>query len=205
MEPNWETSYQAIGVGHRDATQAHFARSQRDGGLSSAAAAYHGAANDYPRFERQMIRAVQDEGITSGAKQPHPELLRRFPNREYPHEKDLMATRRPTTGASAVSGRSDRSVASMYSRRSSGRSGRSSAVVSAAGSAISRTSSVPPSGYHRQVLPPPFTYTVSSNAIGAGGHVGAEPCPGREAWMLGRGGGQQSSFDSCLVRKYRHD
>ena len=32
---------------------------------------------------------------------------------------------------------------------------------------------------------------------------GEVPLPGggREVWLLGRGGGQQSSYDSCLVRK----
>jgi len=195
MEATWETAYQAIGVGHRELGRAQATCGQRSAGLGTAAAAYHGAANDYPRFERQIIRTVQDDGIASGTKQPHPELLRRYPNREHP-------ALRPGTGRSAASGCSGRSKASSC-RSATSLVGSSIAVASVAASSTS-SARQPPSGYHRQApaVPPPFAaYRTSSSQIGAGGSVLSEPVPGREVWMLGRGGGQQSSFDSCLVRK----
>jgi len=73
----------------------------------------------------------------------------------------------------------------------------------------SNASSLPPSGYFRQA-PERGTagcvdmYNKSSHMYGAGGHVFKEPVQGREAWMLGRGGGQISSYDNCLVQKGRH-
>mmetsp|Transcript_3561 Transcript_3561/g.13025 ORF Transcript_3561/g.13025 Transcript_3561/m.13025 type:complete len:200 (-) Transcript_3561:205-804(-) len=199
MEANWETAYQSIGLGHRDQRHRQAVQGQPSAGLNTAAAAYHSAANDYPRFERQIVRAVHDEGILTGAKQPHPELLRRYPNREYPHSQppqrslsEAMGRHRPGTGRSAASGRSQHSETS--SRRSR---------VSAAGSTIAASvaSSGPPPGYLRQMHAPPNHFTTSSATIGGGGRVAPEPLPGREVWMLGRGGGQQSSFDSCLVKK----
>lgn len=187
MEATWETAYQAIGVGHREPMHAKVAQEQRSAGLGTAAAAYHGAANDYPRFERQIIRAVQDDGIASGAKQPHPELLHRYPNREH--------SVRPATGRSAASGRSGRSKASSH------RSATSLAGSSIAATSVTSSSRQPPPGYCRQAPTPPSAYRTSSSQIGAGGQLPSEPLPGREAWMLGRGGGQLSSYDSCLVRK----
>jgi len=191
MEAAWETAYQAIGVGHRDMSQSQASREHRSAGLGTAAAAYHSAANDYPRFERQIIRTVQDDGVATGSRQPHPELLRRYPNREHRQQH------RPGTWRSASSGRSARSSSSSH-RSATSLAGSSIAAVST----TSSSSRPPPSGYCRQApARPPFVYQTSSSQIGAGGHAPSEPLPGREVWMLGRGGGQQTSYDSCLVRK----
>mmetsp|Transcript_74874 Transcript_74874/g.167988 ORF Transcript_74874/g.167988 Transcript_74874/m.167988 type:complete len:208 (-) Transcript_74874:63-686(-) len=200
MEAGWSTAYQSIGVGHRDPGRAAKVQDQRTAGLTTAAAAYCSAANDYPRFERQMIRTIFDEGIISGEKQPHPELLRRYPNREHPMDD---RTNRPQTG---LSGRSGRSNASGRSGRSNASGASRRSAASAAGSAIANSvaSSGPPPGYFRQLPTPNMTYAKSSQLIGAGGRQPPEPLKGREVWMLGRGGGQQSSFDSCLVNKGHH-
>jgi len=81
-EAEWVTSNAVIGVGHHDHGAAQRVRELPVAGVGSVDAAYHGAANDFPRFERQKIRGIYDEAIIDGSKQPHPELLRRFPNRE---------------------------------------------------------------------------------------------------------------------------
>jgi len=195
MEASWSTAYQAIGVGHREPTRAEKVQVQPTAGLSTAAAAYCSAANDYPRFERQMIRTIFDEAIISGEKQPHAELLRRYPNRE---SVALDRTGRPPSGGSV---RSRRSAQSGQSQGSAG--SRRSAAASAAGSAIAASvaSSGPPPGYMRQLPTPNMSYGTSSRLIGAGGRLPPEPVRGREVWMLGRGGGQQSSFDNCLMHK----
>merc|ERR1711972_450715 len=99
------------------------------------------------------------------------------------------AEARPETGRSEKSQRSQSSVAAS-SRRS---------VIS------TQTNSRPPTGYFRAPRPVMIhDYSTSSGLVGAGGRVRSEPVPGREVWMLGRGGGQQSSFDSCLVQKGAH-
>jgi len=198
MTNEWATASQAIGVGFHNADKTQKAAGQSAAGVRTSDAAYASAANDFPRFERQLIRATFDEGILSGAKQPHPELLRRYPNREIPQkpptgasgqERQRLDTTRPVTGVSGRSGASGRSS------RSSSASLRSAAVSIA---------SRPPTGYFRQVPVPADSYVTTSSYIGAGGHVGKEPQPGRETWMLGRGGGQISSFDSSLVHKGHH-
>lgn len=219
VQPNqadWHTTGQHIGIHHTDPQRARDVQVQRIAGLDSAAAGYHAAANDFPRFERQKVRAIFDEGILNGTKRPHPEMLRRFPNREK-HDSDMPtyplssaefdksndrarmhAMRRPGSGRSGRSGRSCRSDRSSASIRSAARSI----------SGSSNASSLPPSGYYRQA-PEKGTqgctemYKRSSQWYGSGGFVGKEPCPGREAWMLGRGGGQISSYDNCLVQKGR--
>ncbi|CAE7722452.1 unnamed protein product, partial [Symbiodinium sp. CCMP2456] len=111
-----------------------------------------------------------------------------YPNRELPHPDDPYArTLRPP---SVASDRSRRSAASV-------RSSASLAGSSIASSALSK----PPSGYYRQIPTPNLMYQTSNGAFGAGGRIPPEPQKGRELWMMGRGGGQQSSFDSCLVYK----
>eukprot|EP00747_Dinoflagellata_sp_TGD_P163668 gnl/TRDRNA2_/TRDRNA2_182591_c0_seq1.p1 gnl/TRDRNA2_/TRDRNA2_182591_c0~~gnl/TRDRNA2_/TRDRNA2_182591_c0_seq1.p1 ORF type:complete len:214 (-),score=24.55 gnl/TRDRNA2_/TRDRNA2_182591_c0_seq1:46-687(-) len=199
--PDWTTTSNLIGTGHVDRNAFTQANAQRSAGMPKAEIGYHAAARDFPRFERQQVRAMFDEDITRGVKAPHPEMLRRYPNRELP-ENDTMSVR---SGRSAGSGRSGRSAASQGSRRS--------AAVSAAGrcsiasSGRSRSSSMsgsvaPPPGYMRQPKPERgYGYGTMNSLYGAGGFVASEPVPGREAWMMGRGGGQISSFDSSLVHK----
>eukprot|EP00440_Ansanella_granifera_P034821 gb/GFBE01037774.1/.p1 GENE.gb/GFBE01037774.1/~~gb/GFBE01037774.1/.p1 ORF type:complete len:205 (+),score=30.32 gb/GFBE01037774.1/:1-615(+) len=191
--PEWGTANQSYGIGIHDPGRRTLTKQQRVAGMTTQQAAYHSAANDYPRFERQMIRSIFDKDVIEGRKKPHEELLKRYPNREFPHPDDpYTATLRPP------------SVRSMRSRQSdvSTRSRRSAASM--AGSSIaSSVMSAPPSGYFRQVPTPNLMYQTSSNTIGGGGRVPPEPQPGREVWMIGRGGGQQSSYDSCLVPKGR--
>merc|ERR1719183_1938814 len=96
-------------------------------------------------------------------------------------------------GRSGRSVRSDRTTSSIRS-----------AANSIAGS--STASSKPPSGYFRQAPDKGMKgctemYRRTNQTYGSGGHVFPEPVPGREAWMLGRGGGQISSYDNCLVQK----
>ncbi|CAL1144239.1 unnamed protein product [Cladocopium goreaui] len=86
------------------------------------------------------------QGVLAGTKKPHPELLKRFPNREIPHPDDPYArTLRPPSGESIRSRQSD------ASRQSEGRR----SVASRAGSSIaSSVLSAPPSGYYRQLRTP---------------------------------------------------
>mmetsp|Transcript_94612 Transcript_94612/g.164159 ORF Transcript_94612/g.164159 Transcript_94612/m.164159 type:complete len:205 (+) Transcript_94612:165-779(+) len=195
---DWSTSAGHIGVGHVDRSKAQNVQGQRVAGMTTAECGYHLAANDFPKFERQKIRAIHDEGILNGAKAAHPEMLRRYPNRERHDEK-------PPTGGSGRSGDWNRT---QMKRPPSGRSGRSNAsrrsVSSLRSVGSSVASSLPPSGYFRQAAEPSTMYQTSNALYGAGGHEPKEPVPGREAWMLGRGGGQMSSYDSCLVHKGRH-
>mmetsp|Transcript_16662 Transcript_16662/g.28306 ORF Transcript_16662/g.28306 Transcript_16662/m.28306 type:complete len:207 (-) Transcript_16662:43-663(-) len=191
--PEWGTANQSYGVGYHDGARRSAAETQPVAGLSAFEAAYAAAANDFPRFERQMIKSIFDKGVLDGTKKPHPELLKRFPNREIPHPDDPYGrTLRPPSGESIRSRQSD------ASRQSEGRR----SVASRAGSSIaSSVLSAPPSGYYRQLRTPNLMYQTSNGRFGAGGRVPLEPQPGRELWMTGRGGGQQSSFDSCLVYK----
>eukprot|EP00931_Biecheleriopsis_adriatica_P115383 TRINITY_DN91184_c0_g1_i1.p1 TRINITY_DN91184_c0_g1~~TRINITY_DN91184_c0_g1_i1.p1 ORF type:complete len:223 (+),score=22.46 TRINITY_DN91184_c0_g1_i1:52-669(+) len=190
----WGTASQSYGIGIHDKTRRQQVRHQPVAGMTTQQVAYHSAANDYPRFERQMIRSTFDKDVLEGKKKPHPELLMRYPNREFPHHGDpYTATLRPPSVRSTRSRRSD----------ASGRSGRSAHSIAGSSIASSRMSA-PPSGYYRQCPTPNLMYQTSANKIGGGGVVPPEPQPGREMWMIGRGGGQQSSFDSCLVHKGRH-
>lgn len=218
-EAEWVTSNAVIGVGHHDHGAAQRVRALPVAGVGSVDAAYHGAANDFPRFERQKIRGIYDEAILDGSKQPHPELLRRFPNRErHPPEdyggeapmaagKFLDGTQPPPRRPS--SGRSGRSRTSGVSRRSD-RSDRSASLRSAAACSIGSRSSAasssrpPPPGFFRQAPEPSTRFATSSAAYGACGPDRRETATGRETWMLGRGGGQLSSFDNCLVNKSQH-
>ncbi|CAJ1365635.1 unnamed protein product [Effrenium voratum] len=192
--PEWGTANQSYGIGYHDHARRAAMDQKRVAGVSAFEAAYAAAANDFPRFERQMIKSIFDKEILAGTKKPHPELLKRYPNRELPHPDDPYArTLRPPSVRSTRSRRSDASRQSAGSRRS---------AASLAGSSIASSAfSAPPSGYMRQIRTPNGMYQTSNATFGAGGHVGPEPKPGREAWMLGRGGGQQSSFDNCLVFK----
>lgn len=193
MECDWKTASQVIGTAHTEPSRTRRTRSQPPAGVSTAAAAYASAGNDFPRFERQMIRTIYDEDISSGVNRPHSSLLQQYPNREVIPD----ASQRPGSGRSGRSQRSGRSGRSSASHRS--------AAASFAGSAISGASSrrVPP-GYFRPPHPPRDRYDTANQVYGAGGKVAPEPEAGREAWMLGRGGGQISSFDNCLVRKHHH-
>lgn len=199
---DWSQTSQNIGVGYHDVGKVSRVQGSRPAGVTTYESGYVQAAHEFPRFERQKIRAIYDEAIASGARQPHPELLRRYPNREIP-PADSAAYPDRTCLRSGGSGRSRRSGRSEASRRSAA----SMAGQSIAGSEISRASrasSGPPPGYMRQMRTPGTLYTTSAEAIGSGGFVGREPCPGREAWMAGRGGGQISSFDNCLVEKGKY-
>eukprot|EP00929_Paragymnodinium_shiwhaense_P013192 TRINITY_DN121053_c0_g1_i1.p2 TRINITY_DN121053_c0_g1~~TRINITY_DN121053_c0_g1_i1.p2 ORF type:complete len:230 (+),score=18.85 TRINITY_DN121053_c0_g1_i1:183-872(+) len=199
---DWSTSNQKIGVGYHDVAKVARAQGSRPAGVTTYESGYVQAAHEFPRYERQKIRAIYDEAIASGARQPHPELLRRYPNREIP-PADSAAYPDRTCLRSGGSGRSRRSGRSEASRRSAA----SLAGKSIAGSEFSRASrasSGPPPGYMRQIRTPTTMYTATSEAYGAGGFVGREPHPGRETWLMGRGGGQGSSFDNCLVEKGRY-
>jgi len=217
VQPNqadWHTTGQFIGIHHTEPTRARDTLAAKVAGLDSASCGYHTAANDFPRFERQKIRGIFDAAILDGTKRPHPEMLRRYPNREKLSgpstppmssvDFDKAGDRARMRPGSGRSGRSGRSVRSDRTDRS--RTSLQSAARSLAGS--SNASSVPPSGYHRQAPERGSAgcvrmYDRTSQSYGGGGHVFKEPVPGRESWMLGRGGGQISSFDNCLVQKGR--
>mmetsp|Transcript_52525 Transcript_52525/g.125477 ORF Transcript_52525/g.125477 Transcript_52525/m.125477 type:complete len:210 (-) Transcript_52525:112-741(-) len=200
MEADWQTSSTSYGVGYINAKQANRSLDQRVAGMTSFDCGYHSAANEFSRYERQMIRSLQDEAFSSGKRQPHPEMLRQFPNRERIAAVDSNFDRRP---GSVQSRRSVHSRASGQSVRS--KASHRSASASVAGSSIagSVASSGPPPGFVRQVRHPVYSLATSTtnSLYGGGGHIGREPVPGRESWMLGRGGGQISSYDNCLVNK----
>lgn len=214
----WETTGMHYGVGHHDGDKARETKDQRCAGLTRAQCSYW-QSHDFPRFERQKMRALADDNILTGAKRPHPEMLRRVANRDGFPEKpptgdsghDLRRTggkpaglpfgQPPPTGGSGRSRHS--STGSCRSRNSqvSRRSEMSMAGMSIASSRASRASSGPPPGYYRQgnlEEPPSAAYKTTSKQYGCGGNIGREPVPGREDWMLGRGGGQISSWENCL-------
>lgn len=207
MDQPWESAYQSIGIAHREPQQLHAVRQAPPAGMTTAACAHDRAANDFPRFERQLMRTLQDPDIHSGAKQPHPELLRRHPAARAPSAGSL-----PQGGASSMP--SGGTFSRVQQRPGSGRSGRSNAsgrsVASSAGRSVMSSGSRhaaplnPASQYYQQVPRSDAHFTTTSAAIGRGGHVASEPQHGREVFNLGRGGGQQSSFDSCLVHKGHH-
>jgi len=197
----WQTTSHSYGVGYVDSSKAHRAADQRVAGMTAFDCGYHSAANEFSRYERQMIRALQDEAYSSGKRCPHPDMLRRYPNRERLLDGyDPDRTQRPGSGRSrrsASSRRSDQSRKSQGSQRSG--------AASRAGSSIaaSTASAGPAPGFVRQVQYPVHALSTSTtnSLYGAGGHMPNEPIPGRESWMLGRGGGQISSYDNCLVNK----
>jgi len=196
----WSTTSQSLGSSQFDRGTLHAVRQQPIAGQRTSDLAYHNTASFYPRFDRQNIRTFFDEGILSGTKQPPPELLRNFPNREVPMRHPvptnpeglqltlkLDRTRRSASVGSAASGSTSR-------------------LTSAAGSAIGKPraatgSDAPPPGYFKQKPAPSNPFHTTSSEYGTGTRVAREPIPGREKWMLGRGGGQQSSYNSCLVYK----
>jgi len=216
MDQPFESAYQSIGLAHREPQQLHAARQAPAAGMTTAACAHDRAANDFPRFERQLMRTLQDPDIHSGAKQPHPELLRRHPAREL--SQGTLQQQPPRGGT--VSAPSVSTFSRFQQRPGSGRSGRSGrsnasgrSLASSAGRSVLSSGSRhpapvnPASQYYQQVpvrREAVHHFTTTSSAIGLGGHVAAEPQHGREVFNLGRGGGQQSSFDSCLVHKGHH-
>ena len=56
--PDWGTANQSYGVGYHDAARRCTGPAA---GLSAFEAAYAAAANDFPRFERQMIKSIFDK------------------------------------------------------------------------------------------------------------------------------------------------
>ena len=59
--PEWGTANQSYGVGYHDHERRSAAATQPVAGLSAFEAAYAAAANDFPRFERQMIKSIFDK------------------------------------------------------------------------------------------------------------------------------------------------
>lgn len=221
LEPGWETSNAKYGISTYDPRAVTKVEDSKAAGLNRAECAYHEAAFNFPRFVRQGVRGLLDEAIITGAKQPHPELLRRVPHKErlpskpptgasghalresrgiQPPATGAGSERPPPTGLSGRSGRSRSSAGSNGSRRS--------LAASAAGSAIARAgvSSGPGPGWLRQPTPNLHAagFNTTSSQYGVNhdleiGHAGR----GREVWMMGRGGGQTSTFDNSLVDKSR--
>lgn len=61
--PEWGTANQSYGVGYHDHERRSAAATQPVAGLSAFEAAYAAAANDFPRFERQMIKSIFDKAF----------------------------------------------------------------------------------------------------------------------------------------------
>eukprot|EP00746_Dinoflagellata_sp_MGD_P166448 gnl/MRDRNA2_/MRDRNA2_96328_c0_seq1.p1 gnl/MRDRNA2_/MRDRNA2_96328_c0~~gnl/MRDRNA2_/MRDRNA2_96328_c0_seq1.p1 ORF type:complete len:210 (-),score=24.59 gnl/MRDRNA2_/MRDRNA2_96328_c0_seq1:72-701(-) len=195
----WVTSSANYGLCHYHPGVLRTTAEEPSAGLSRAENAYHDNAHAFPRFERQKIRAMLDENLITGAKQPDPELLKRVPNART--GADLP----PGTGSSVHSGAySVRSGKSNRSKRSVGST--RSGAASAAGSMISQAS-VASSRWLRQADGTDFHLPWKTTSANYGkDHEAHIPHGGRgrEVWMLGRGGGQISSYDNSLVDKGHH-
>lgn len=195
----WMTSNGNYGLAYYHAGIQKTKAEQVSAGLSRAERAYHEFGHCYPRFERQKIRALLDENILSGAKQPDPDMLQRVPMvpRIDPEE-------RPQTGSSKAasqrSNRSRRSNLSQGSMRSEASRRAGSQISSRVGAPAATFIKTQTSGY------PPYydraAYRTSNANYGApGSKTPDEVGRGRETWMLGRGGGQITTFNNCLHRE----
>lgn len=194
----WMTSNGNYGLGYYHAGIQKTKAEQVSAGLTRAERAYTENAHCYPRFERQKIRALLDENILSGAKQPDATMLQRVPMvpRVDPEE-------RPQTGSSkAGSQRSNRSMRSNggFSQRSM-----RSDASRRAGSQISSRAGAPSGAFIKTQThgyPAYFGQAVynTTNALYGkpGQRIPDQVGRGRETWMLGRGGGQITTFNNCL-------
>jgi len=202
----WMTSNGNYGLAYFHAGIHKTNAEQITAGLSRAERAYHEFGHCYPRFERQKIRALLDENILSGTKQPDPGLLSRIPMvpRVDPEE-------RPHSSSSkAPSVRSNRSQRSAAASNRSQRSQRSQASGRAGSAVVSSRAGAPSASFMRTETHgrPAFFgrdhYGTFNSLYGAKVHEKMPlPDKGRESWMLGRGGGQVTTFDNCLHRESR--
>lgn len=198
----WMTSNGDYGLSHYHAGMNKNKAEQISAGLSRAERAYHEQGHCYPRFERQKIRALLDENILSGAKQPDPYMLQRIPNVPRVDPEERPNSRSSSQRSYAGSQRSQRSV-----RSEGAGSQRSAASRRAASGILSSRAGAPSAALIRTATygrPSHFgkEHYQTFNALYGGGPppptVSEEIGRGRETWMLGRGGGQITTFNNCL-------
>lgn len=190
MNTDWFTSNGNYGISYYHADASKTAKHQSCAGLSRAERAYHEHGHCYPRFERQKIKALLDENILSGAKKANPEMLQRIPvvPRIHPDDRPASANSKASSQRSRAS-----SIRSVPSARSAGSRISSRAGAPSGAWLRSQTTGLPP--YYG-----PSRFQGTSNAnYGEGVHESVPlPDKGREMWMLGRGGGQITTFENCL-------
>jgi len=192
--PVFSTSNGHYGIYEHEPRSKHDAQDEPSAGLSRGEAAYHYYGNCFPRFERQRIRYNFDKEILDGVKEPDPALMLPAMNVVINDSKSERSGRSRSSGFVSRDGNSVRSARSQ-SVRSAARS-----VVSSVRSRSTRSST----RWHTQHpgMPAYNPWRTHNNAYGM--YLGAgeipQPGDGREVWMKNRGG-QQSSFDSCLILK----
>jgi len=191
--PVFTTSNAQYGICENEPRSKADIQAEPHAGLTRAEAAYHYYGNCFPRFERQRIRYNLDKEIVEGTKVPDPALTLPALNTNLP----ILTTRTHSSRAESVRSvpRSTRSRTSSHP--ASVRSGKTQTSIRSTGSNAGRWQS-------QAAAPPGWNpYRTHNNQYGQYLDAGEVPLPGggREVWLLGRGGGQQTSFDNQLYRK----
>lgn len=193
--PVFSTSNGQYGICEHEPRSKADIQAEPHAGLTRAEAAYHYYGNCFPRFERQRIRYNLDKEVTEGTKVPDPALTLPALNTNLPvldSARSYGSRRSGSVRSVAQSNRSRRS-----SQAASVRSGKTESSVRSTGSRAGmwQTQADYAPGYN--------PYRTHNAQYGQYMGAGEIPLPGggREVWLLGRGGGQQTSFDSCLQRK----
>merc|ERR1719163_489941 len=194
--PVFTTSNAQYGISEHEPRSKADVQQEPHAGLTRAEAAYHYYGNCFPRFERQRIRYNLDKEICEGTKVPDPALTLPALNTNLPilstRSERSGNARNPMVTSAPQSTRSRRSAAAM-----SVRSGKTQTSVRSTGSRGGQ--------WQTQAAAPPGWNPYRTHNAQYGQYMGSGDVPwpggGREVWLLGRGGGQQSSFDSSLVIK----
>merc|ERR1719482_873879 len=195
--PVFTTSNAQYGISEHEPRSKADVQQEPHAGLTRAEAAYHYYGNCFPRFERQRIRYNLDKEICEGTKVPDPALTLPALNTNLP----ILSTRSERSGNSRKPNSVMDAPQSTRSRRSSQamsvRSGKTQTSVRSTGSRAGQ--------WQTQAAAPPGWNPYRTHNAQYGQYMGSGEVPwpggGREVWLLGRGGGQQSSFDSSLVIK----
>merc|ERR1719482_1086764 len=196
--PYFSTSNGQYGIGEHEPRSKADIQAEPHAGLTRAEAAYHYYGHCFPRFERQRIRYNLDKEVCEGTKVPDPALT-----------LPALNVNLPVLTTHSARSENSRKTGSVRSMAPSNRSRRSSAREASVRSGKTATSfrSTGERGVEWQTqadyAPGWNPYRTFNSQYGQYLGSGEVPLPGggREVWLLGRGGGQQSSYDSCLVRK----
>jgi len=196
--PYFSTSNGQYGIGEHEPRSKADIQAEPHAGLTRAEAAYHYYGHCFPRFERQRIRYNLDKEVCEGTKVPDPALTLPALNVNLP----VLTTH----SARSENSRKTGSVRSMApSNRSRKSAARAASVRSAKTATSYRSTGERAVEWQTQAdyAPGWNPYRTFNSQYGQYLGSGEVPLPGggREVWLLGRGGGQQSSYDSCLVRK----
>lgn len=193
--PTFSTSNGQYGICEHEPRSKADIQAEPHAGLTRAEAAYHYYSNNFPRFERQRIRYNLDKEVMEGTKVPDPALTLPALNVNLP----VLTADEAALSRRGGSERSHRS-ASQRSRRSVPASVRSAKTATTVRSSGSRGAN-----WQNQADYAPGWNPYRTHNGQYGQYLGSADVPwaggGREVWLLGRGGGQQTSFDSQLFRK----